>query len=65
MSVIDYFSRYIIMWAQPDLQVATLIEKFAENVMYRYGAIQHLISDSGRRAEAVDLRDWQGAEQWD
>ena len=44
--LIDYYSRYLICWPQKDLRAETLIEKFAENVVYRYGSVHTIVSDN-------------------
>ena len=45
--LIDYYSRYLICWPQKDLKAETLIEKFAENVVYRHGSVHTIVSDNG------------------
>ena len=45
--LVDYYSRYLICWPQKDLTAETLVKGFADNVIYKHGAVHTIVSDNG------------------
>ena len=56
ITVIDFYSKYLIAWPQKDLKAVTLIEKFEENVVHRHGSVRRVLSDNGSAFISDDFK---------
>ena len=46
--VVDYYSRYVIAFAVPDLTAATFARHFYDKVICRFGSVRRIVMDNGK-----------------
>ena len=54
--VVDYYSRYVLAYALPNLTAKAVAEKFFDNVICRVGGVQKIVSDNGKCFTGEEFR---------